>query len=206
MKMASWLIDLISKKTNCTCSTLFVFPLPLFCTTTTLFCTTKASNFLVTHYFYGRIVVDALTQSLFPVFMFAFIFHCRSFSPCWPLVFLIFSPPLGISRFFFLRNSSPLKKTRLGCCFFLSKSPGGHVISFQLHLGCHTCWLSYFTLVCLWCGRTVARSSLLGHVITKFSRMGGGANTAKITVNVWDFAPPGNAITPLQSAIILDLT
>ena len=28
----------------------------------------------------------------------------------------------------------------------------------ELHLGCHTCWLSYFTLVCLWCGRTVTRS------------------------------------------------
>ena len=22
-------------------------------------------------------------------------------------------------------------------------------------MGCHTCWLNYFTLVCLWCGRTV---------------------------------------------------
>ena len=40
--------------------------------------------------------------------MFAFIFHCRSFSPGWPLAFLIFSPPLWISMFFFLRNSSPL--------------------------------------------------------------------------------------------------
>ena len=28
----------------------------------------------------------------------------------------------------------------------------------ELHLGCHTCLLSYFTLVCLWCGRTVGRS------------------------------------------------
>ena len=28
----------------------------------------------------------------------------------------------------------------------------------DLHLGCHTCWLSYFTLVCLWCGRTAARA------------------------------------------------
>ena len=28
----------------------------------------------------------------------------------------------------------------------------------ELHLGCHTCWLSYFTLVCLWCGRTVERT------------------------------------------------
>ena len=36
---------------------------------------------------------------------------------------------------------------------------GGYAISCQnnleLHLGCHTCWLSYFTLVCLWCGWTV---------------------------------------------------
>ena len=29
----------------------------------------------------------------------------------------------------------------------------------------------YFTLVCLWCGRTVGRS-VYGHVITKFSTMG----------------------------------
>ena len=36
---------------------------PLFCTTTTLFCTTKTSNFLVTHYFYGGIVVCA-----YPIF------------------------------------------------------------------------------------------------------------------------------------------
>ena len=40
----------------------------------------------------------------------------------------------------------------------------------ELHLGCHTCWLSYFTLVCLWCGRTVGWA--YGHVITKISRMG----------------------------------
>ena len=95
-----------------------------------------------------------LPNILFPVFMFAFIFHCRSFSPCWPLAFLIFSPPLWISMFFFLRNSSPLfsvtrsssfsvihvsvniknnaeKDTTL-LLFFLSKSPGGHAISFQI--------------------------------------------------------------------------
>ena len=38
---------------------------------------------------------------------------------------------------------------------------GGYAISRQnnieLHLCCHTCWLSYFTLVCLWCGWTVRR-------------------------------------------------
>ena len=39
---------------------------------------------------------------------------------------------------------------------------GGFAISRQnkleLHLGCHTCWLSYFTLISLWCGRTVSRA------------------------------------------------
>ena len=54
---------------------------------------------------------------------------------------------------------------------------GGYAISRQnnleLHLGCHTCWLSYFTFVCLWCGWTVGgRRSVYGHVITKFSEMG----------------------------------
>ena len=95
-----------------------------------------------------------LPNILFPVFMFAFIFHCRSSSPCWPLAFLIFSPQLWISVFFFLRDSSPLFSiTRRGSflvihvsvniqnnaekyttllLFFLSKSPGGHVISFQI--------------------------------------------------------------------------
>ena len=34
----------------------------------------------------------------------------------------------------------------------------------ELHLRCHTCWLSYFTLICLLCGRTY------GYVIAKISR------------------------------------
>ena len=120
MKMPSRVIDLISKKTNCTCSTLFlliskkqikfaraarffVFPLPLFCTTTTLFCTTKTSNFLVTHYFHGGIVVCA-----YPIFCLRcscslLFFTAAYFHLCWPLAFLIFSPPLWISMFFFQR-------------------------------------------------------------------------------------------------------
>ena len=66
--MAPRSIDLIRKKTNCKCSTLFFviskktnllmqhafyLSLPLFCTTTMLSCRTKMSNFLVTTYFYG---------------------------------------------------------------------------------------------------------------------------------------------------------
>ena len=164
MKMASRLIDLISKKKkpNCPCSTLFlliskkqictwraasffVFPLPLFCTPTTLFCTNKTSNVLATHYFQGGIVVCA-----YPIFCFlcsySFLFFtaAHAFSPCWPLVFVIFSQPLWCTMFFFLLNWFPLfsitrsssfsvihvsvnikkkkkkttKKTRLCCCFF----------------------------------------------------------------------------------------
>ena len=137
-----------------------------------------------------------LPNILFPVFMFAFIFHCRSFSPCWPLAFLIFSPPLWISMFFFLRNSSPLfsitrsssfsvihvgvnvknnteKDTTL-LLFFLSKSPDGQVVSFPLK---HRVafGLSYLLIELLYIGMPVVRTdgrSVYGHVFTKFSRMG----------------------------------
>ena len=50
---------------------------------------------------------------------------------------------------------------------------GGYAISrqnnFEFDLGCHTCWLSYFTFVHLWCGRSGGWA--FGHVITKISRM-----------------------------------
>ena len=40
----------------------------------------------------------------------------------------------------------------------LLQDAGGYAISRQnnleLQLGCHTFWVSYFTWVCLWCGRT----------------------------------------------------
>ena len=136
-----------------------------------------------------------LPNILSPVFMFAFIFHCRSFSLCWPLAFLTFSPPLWISMFFFLQNSSPLfsitrsssfsvihvsvniknnaeKDTTL-LLFFLSKSPGGHVISFQIKP-----WvafgLPYLLIELFYIGMPVVRTDgrAYGHVITKFSRMG----------------------------------
>ena len=95
-----------------------------------------------------------LLNILFPVFMNASFFYCPSFTPSWPLAFLIFSPPLWIFMFFFLRNTSPLfsinrsssfsviqvsvniknnveKDTPL-LLFFLSKNPGGHAIFFQI--------------------------------------------------------------------------
>ena len=121
MKMASRLIDLISKKTNCTCSTLFLLiSKKQICTCSTLFCLSLA----VVLHDYNTVLYDynvklpsytlflwrncrmCLPNILLPVFMFAFIFHRRSFSPRWPLAFLIFSTPLCISMFFSIRNSS----------------------------------------------------------------------------------------------------
>ena len=129
----------------------------MFCTTsmtTMLFCTTETSNFLVTNYFYGGIVVCA-----YRIF-FSWV-HVRFYFYFTPAHFLLagrwhfsFSHcRYEIFRFFFQRNSSPLfwitrsssfsvihvsvnitnnveKDTTL--FFFLSKSPGGHEISFQI--------------------------------------------------------------------------
>ena len=124
--------------------------------------------------------------------MFAFIFHCRLFSPCWPLAFLIASHPLWIFMFFFLQNSSLLflitrsgsfsqitaKKNTTLLLFFLSKSPGSHANSFQIKP-----WVAfrfpYLLIELFYIGMPVVgrdgragRRSVYGHVITKFSRMG----------------------------------
>ena len=56
-------------------------------------------------------------------------------------------------------KSNVVKDTTLLFFFPLQKS--GRPCDFlPLHLGSHTCWLSYFILVCLWCGRTVARCTV----------------------------------------------
>ena len=156
-EMASRLIDLISKKTICTCSTLFLLiSKKQICTCSTLFCLPLS---VVLHH-YNAVFYDLNVKLpsytlflwrncrmcspffLFPVFMFAFIFHRCSFSPCWPLAFLIFSPPLWISMFFSLRNSSPLFSITRSSSFSViyvsvniknnAEKDGGHVISFQI--------------------------------------------------------------------------
>ena len=57
-----------------------------------------------------------------------------------------------------------------------SQDTGGYTISRQnnieLHLGCHTCGLSYLTFECLWCGRTGGRSGVRSRDIARISRMG----------------------------------
>ena len=65
-------------------------------------------------------------------------------------------------------------------------------------MGCHTCWLSYFALVCLWSGRTIGWAvgqSVYGHVITKFWRMGrllhflsyGARRAWSSSITTWSF-------------------
>ena len=158
--------------------------LSLFCTTSMPFCTTKMSNFLVTHYFYGGIVICAYQGFCFPCSFWRLFFHCRLLSPWWPLL-------AGRQHFSLgsLRNDDDgsfsvihvrvniknnVEKDTTLLLFFVSKSRGGHAISLQKHLELPV--VSYllievfFTFVCLWCGRTDGRA--YGHVIAKISRVG----------------------------------
>ena len=79
-----------------------------------------------------------LPKILSNVFMFAFVFHCRSFSLCWPLTFLTVSQLLWVFMFFFLQNlsllllflSNNVEKDTTLLLFFLSKALGSHAIFF----------------------------------------------------------------------------
>ena len=89
-----------------------------------------------------------LPNILFPVFMFPFIFHRRSFSPCWQLAILIFLTPLCISMFFSIRNSSPL--------FSITRSSSFPVIHVSVNIknnaekGRPCDFLPNKTLSCIW--------------------------------------------------------
>ena len=101
----------------------------------------------------------------------------------WPVAHFIFSlyskfVDMTINLSLMLQTTRIQKQFPLSIFVFIdslvvsaSQDVGGYAISHQnnleLHLGCHTCWLRYFTLVCLWCGRRACC-----HVITKISRMG----------------------------------
>ena len=109
-----------------------------------------------------------------------FISRSRSLSPFFSLSFAGLPPTFSFSLSFScsifqicghdnyselntLENTDTetISAFRLLSCLCFTRTRG-YAISRQnnleLHLGCHTCWLSYFTLVCLWCGRTVGRS------------------------------------------------
>ena len=97
----------------------------------------------------------------------------------WPVAYFLFLLSFPFSIFQICGNDNwstlnTLDSTIPSLVVSASQDADGYAISRQnnleLHLGCHTCWLSYFTLVYLWCKRTGGRAD--GHVITKISRMG----------------------------------
>ena len=130
MKMASRSIDLVSKitnlhvqhtfflvskKTNLHVQHTFLFFFAVVLHDTMPFCTTKMSNFQVTHYFYGGIVVCAYQRfcflcscsllfscgCLFSPSCWALLAGCSLLgAPCWPLAFLFFSLSLWIFHVF----------------------------------------------------------------------------------------------------------
>ena len=167
---------LISKKKKklCTCSTLFLY------ISLTLFCTTTSWNFLLTHLMWEMSYV--LTKSFVacvPVRSFFFTaahfhfadhyhfscshrqFSCFSFNEIGLLCFLSNALAFSLSSKS-VKTLKLLKSDLTLWLFFLSKTSGWPCDfppkTSVLHLGCHTCWLSYFTLVCLWCGRACVRS------------------------------------------------
>ena len=109
-----------------------------------------------------------------PTFSFSLSFSCSIFQICGhdnlsKLHTLDKTDTETISAFRFRLYSVSLVVSAL-------QDGGGYAISHQnnleLHFGCHTSWLSYFTLVCLWCGRTVARAIVSDHFLTHGASLG----------------------------------
>ena len=137
------------------------------------------------------------SSPLFVVVVFVLVFLslalalCRSFSRWASLACRLLSLSFSISIFQILGRDNLSKLNALDNtdtetisvfrlvfidCFTVSalQDAGGHAISRQknleLHLGCHTCWLSHFTIVCLWCGLTDGRRSRDYKSLPKFLR------------------------------------
>ena len=105
---------------------------------------------------------------------------------CWPVAHFTFSlyskfVDMTVNLGLILSTTRIQKQFPLSVFIFIdslvvsaSQDAGGYVISRQnnleLHLGCHTCWLRYFTLVCLWSGVLSRDYQNFSHrQITKFS-------------------------------------
>ena len=157
-RAAHFFSNQLAKKQICTCTTLFCLSLPLFCTTTTPFCTTKTSNFtkklqniFMVKLSYRYVLTKDFVSCVHVRFYF---FTAAHFHLARRQHFSFSHRRYEIFMFFFPRNSSPLfsvtrsssfsvihvsvniknnveKDTTL-LLFFLSKSPGGHAISYQM--------------------------------------------------------------------------
>ena len=97
---------------------------------------------------------------------------CRLLSLFLRLSLALYSKFVGMT----IRQHGNRNNFRFKLFLLFSWDAGSYAISRQnnleLHLDSHTCWLTYFTLVYLWCGGTFGGRSVYGHVITKFSGMG----------------------------------
>ena len=120
---------------------------------------------------------------------FSFCSFNKEMSPFfrWPVAYVLFFLCLSLySKFVNMKInlSLILQTTRIQKQFLLSVfvfidslvvSVGGYAIprqnNLELHFGCYTRWLSYFTLVCLWCGRAVGRSVGRSNVRPRDSQM-----------------------------------
>ena len=146
------------------------------------FCTTKTSNFLVNQ------TLFLWRNCLCAYHKFCFLCSCYLLTP---LIFTLlaatishfFTASMKFSCFFFQRNSSPWcsftrsssfsvihmsvhikNNVEKNTTFFFSKSPGHSKLNLELHLGYHTCWLSYFFIVGVPVVRTDGRSG--GRTVT----------------------------------------
>ena len=89
---------------------------------------------------------------------------CTKKAWCTCKVVVLLIKPIAFLPFSLPSASSFLKLPIDSLVVSALQDAGGYVISRQsnleLNLGCYTCWLSYFKLVCLWCGRTVGRCTV----------------------------------------------
>ena len=127
-------------------------------------------HFLFSHCRYKIVMLFFQQKKMSSLF---FISRCRFLSLFFPLSFAGLPPTFSFSLAFScsifqicghdscselntLENTDTetISPFRLFSCLCFTRR--GWLCEF--HLGCHTCLLSYFTLVCLWCGRTVVRS------------------------------------------------
>ena len=136
----------------------------------------------------------------YPIFFFLcscslLFFTAADFLLAGPLVLnLICSPPLWISMFFFLRNSSPLFSITRSNSFSVIhvsvniKNNADFVVVFSFYKSGRPCdFLLNKTLSCIW---VVISRSVYRHVITKFSRMG------RLPHFLHNGAPPARRFAP----------
>ena len=144
-------IDLISKKTKFARAPRFSSALPLFCTTTTLFCRTKRQTSQLHIIFMEELLTQYFVSCVDVRFCFSlplsFTLLATSISHCLTaaLNFYVFLPTKFFSfvlshqlqlSFSVIHMSVNIKnnveKDTTLLLFFLSKSPGRHAISFQI--------------------------------------------------------------------------